>query len=267
MSNCGHKNPWWDEEAGFFGEFYVRGDNSHDGHLAARKLSLVERTSAEVDGVCRLLHLGERKRVLDVPCGYGRHSIELARRGHSVVGVDLNPVLLDRACREIRPGAPAPVFERQNMLTLGYREEFDAVINMFFSFGFFETDEENLLALRNFLLALKPEGKFLMHTDVNISRIRNGKYRSHEVRDLVGGGQLRINERYVETTRRLEGTWTISDVEGDRSRSYSVRVFDAPEFIQMCIDVGFSGCQAYGSWDGTQYSGNAEEIIFVATKR
>lgn len=266
MTNLLPEAPWWNEAAGFFGDFYIRGDNSEEGHLAAFTLSLFERTILEVDGVVRLLDLTGGRRVLDIPCGYGRHSIELARRGHCVTGADLNAVHLARANEDAETQGVSVKFERQNMLSLGYREEFDAVINMFYSFGFFGTDDENLDVLRNFYQALVPGGKFLMHTDVNVPRIRAGGYKTHEVRNLVGGGRLRIDERFDEVTRRIEGQWTIEQGAIHSSRTYSVRVYEALEFVQMCLDVGFVSCSAMGDWNGTPYSADAEEIIFVAQK-
>ncbi|HEV8247148.1 MAG TPA: class I SAM-dependent methyltransferase, partial [Polyangiaceae bacterium] len=56
-----------------------------------------EQTRAEVDALERELGLSEPRRILDVPCGAGRHSLELARRGHRVTGVDFNPKVLDAA--------------------------------------------------------------------------------------------------------------------------------------------------------------------------
>jgi hypothetical protein len=137
---------------------------------------------------------------------------------------------------------------------------------MFYSFGFFETDDENFAVLRNFFNALNASGKFLMHTDVNIPRIRNGKYKSHEVRTLDGGGHLTINEHFNEITRRIEGTWTISEGADTRSKHYSVRVYEAFEFVEMCLEAGFKHCTAWGGWNGELYSDASEEIVFVARK-
>lgn len=266
MTSLVPEAPWWDEAAGFFGDFYIQGDNSQEGHLAAHRLSLPERTLVEVDGVIRLLDLTRCRRVLDIPCGYGRHSIELARRGHIVTGADLNAVHLDRAREDAERQGVTVTFERRNMLTLAYQEEFDAVINMFYSFGFFGTDDENLTVLRSFYQALLPGGRFLMHTDVNLPRVRNGVYKTHEVRNLVGGGRLWIDERFDETTRRIEGRWMIERGPTKSSKSYSVRVYEVPEFVQMCLDVGFASCSAMGDWNGNPYSHDAEDVIFVARK-
>jgi hypothetical protein len=137
---------------------------------------------------------------------------------------------------------------------------------MFYSFGFFGTDDENLDVLRSFYQALLPGGKFLMHTDVNVPRVRSGGYKTQEVRNLVGGGRLWIDERFDEATCRIEGQWIIEHGSTKSSRSYSVRVYEVPEFVQMCLDIGFASCSALGDWNGKPYNAEAEEVIFVAQK-
>ena len=257
---------WWDERAGFFGEFYMRGDHSVEGHLAARLQRVEERTKAEIEGIVHLLDMARPQRVLDVPCGYGRHAICLALRGHDVVGVDINEAHLSLARVKAIEQEVHPIFVKQNMLTISYRSEFDAVINMFYSFGFFETDAENLAVLENFFSALKPGGKFLMHTDVNIPRILDGRYKTDETRRLVDGSSLRISERYNEYSKRIEGAWTIESGSSTSTKPYSVRVYEESEFRDMCFQVGFVACDSYGGWDGQPYSRDSEEIIFVAKR-
>jgi SAM-dependent methyltransferase len=258
-------NSWWNETSGFFGDFYMRGDDSVEGFLANRKLTLYERTNTEVDGVVQLLDLKVTSRLLDVPCGYGRHSISLAKLGFDIVGFDLNKDHLVAARSKAQQEKVNMRFEQGNMLNLSYSGEFDAVINMFYSFGFFDSDEENLQVLRNFRRALKPKGKFLMHTDVNIPRIVNGTYKTNEIRSLDTGGILRIKEEFDSIKKRINGTWLIEHNNQCVERSYSVRVYEAEEFRRMCLSVGFSNCDLFGGWDGTAYSeGESEEIIFVA---
>ncbi|MDO8538091.1 MAG: class I SAM-dependent methyltransferase, partial [archaeon] len=136
------KKYWWSKEYGFFGSFYIEGDNSLDGYLQSKKQSLEERTSTEVKGIINLLKLKVRDKILDIPCGYGRHSIELAKQGFNVVGVDINSVHLKQAKKNANNSNLDIIFEEKNMLNLKYQNEFDAVINMFYSFGFFEKDKE-----------------------------------------------------------------------------------------------------------------------------
>ncbi len=258
---------WWEEEYGFFGEFYIKGDNSREGHLSEVPYSLRERTLRETMGIINLLDLVGNERILDVPCGYGRHSIELSKRGFIIVGSDLNSVHLNRAVKEAENQNLQIIFRKENMLELNYKNKFDAVINMFYSFGFFETDEENMLVLKNFYRALKFGGKFLMHTDVNIQRTITGKYKEHELRNLLSGDKLRITDHFNFSTKRIGGKWTITESDKQTvQKNYSVRVYEKDEFVKMCLEVGFRKCEAYSSWKGEPYSEDSEEIMFVAIK-
>ncbi len=72
----------------FFNANYIRGDNSEEGFTDDYR-TLEQRTKDEVNGVMNILNLSTGAKLLDVPCGYGRHSIELAFRGQDVTGVDI----------------------------------------------------------------------------------------------------------------------------------------------------------------------------------
>src|SRR3989338_8651260 len=175
------ENAWWSEEYGFFGKHYLEGDNSREGYLIGQE------------------------RILDVPSGYGRHSIALAKKGFNITGVELNAVHLSEAIRNAEVAQVSPDFVKGNMIDISQREEFDAVINMFYSFGFFETDEENKRVLANFFNALKKGGKFLFHTDVNVPRVLAGKYKEDETRNLASGNTLRIIDKYNPRKKKLFG--------------------------------------------------------------
>jgi len=258
---------WFGEDYGFFGEFYLEGDNSREGYLISQKQSLIERTQTEVDGAVRLLDLRVGQNVLDIPCGYGRHSIELAKKGFRVLGSDLNSVHLERAQAYAAEKGVDVIWKQEDMIEISYFQEFDAVINMFYSFGFFETDEENEMVLRNFFRALKPGGKFLFHTDVNIPRVLSGKYKEDETRRLVSGKSLRIIDKYNPEDKRMYGSWIIKDKHGrEVRRDYSIRVYTEEEFVTMCEGVGFRHFQSYGDWNRTPYTKDSEDMIIVAKK-
>jgi ubiquinone/menaquinone biosynthesis C-methylase UbiE len=258
------KIQWWEPEAEFFGDFYLKGDNSKQGYLIEAKQTLAERTKTEVGGVIKLLQIPKGSKILDCPCGYGRHSIELANQGFDVTGVDINSVHLQRAIQNVREQQKNLDFRTGNMLDLNFNS--DAVINMFYSFGFFETDLENDAVLSNFYKSLKPGGKFLMHTDVNIPRIIAGKYREDETRDLESGGSLRIIDKYNSETKRIDGSWIIEKNGQIEKKDYSVRVYSKVEFEEMCLKDGFKSVVTYSNWNGDSYSEDSEDMIVVATK-
>lgn len=264
--NQDSKTPWWSEEYGFFGSFYMEGDASKEGYLIEKKQSLDDRTKAEVNGVIKLTGIKGNTRILDCPCGYGRHSIELAKRGFGVVGSDINSAHLQKAIEDAQKSSLSIVFNKESMIDLEYNSEFDAVINMFYSFGFFDTDEDNEKTLNNFYEALKPGGKFLMHTDVNVPRIINGKYKEDEERNLTTGKTLRVIDSYNPTTKRIEGSWIINDDTNKEKKDYSVRVYTKDEFEGLCKKIGFSSVITYSDWGGSAYSEDAEDMIVVAMK-
>jgi len=263
---------WWQEEYGFFGEFYLEGDNSVEGYLINKKQNLAERTVEEVNGIINVLGWKDQpatgKTVIDLPCGYGRHSIGLAKRGYTVTGVDINSVHLGRATERAKnENVTGVTFVKQSMTDISYDNQFDAAINMFYSFGFFDTDEENDKVLANFYKALKPGGKFLMHTDVNIPRVISGKYREDETRNLTTGKELRIIDKYDTQTKRIEGVWIIKNAEGKEiRRDYSVRVYTKEEFTDMCYKAGFTKVEVFGDWDRRPYGDDEEDMMVVATK-
>ncbi|MFZ4648734.1 MAG: SAM-dependent methyltransferase [Patescibacteria group bacterium] len=264
--NQDSKTPWWSEEYGFFGSFYMEGDASKEGYLVEKKQSLEDRTKTEVNGLIKLIGIKNDARILDCPCGYGRHSIELAKHGFRVVGSDINSTHLQKATEDSKKNSLSIVFNKESMIDLEYKSEFDAVINMFYSFGFFDSDKENEETLKNFYKALKSGGKFLMHTDVNIPRILNGKYKEDEKRNLTTGKTLRVIDSYNPTTKRIEGSWIINDDTNQEKKDYSVRVYTKEEFEGLCKKIGFSSVITYSDWNGSAYSENAEDMIVVATK-
>ena len=119
-------DPDWFED--FFDEDYLR--------FAADRYP-AEATAAEVEFLIEALALGPGTRVLDLACGHGRHSVELARHGCAVTGVDLSePSLALAAARAAEAGVDLRL-ERADMRRIAFDAEFDAVINMFTAFGYF----------------------------------------------------------------------------------------------------------------------------------
>lgn len=255
---------WWHEEGGFFGDLYLRADDSlqtffEGGH------SLDTRTAQEADGVIRLCGLERGDRVVDCPCGYGRHSIELARRGLRVTGVDINHRFLDMARQRAEAAAVPAAFLHADMRQLPPLEPADAVINMFYSFGFF-TPEEDVEVLRGFHRCLRPGGRFLMHTMITVPALESGRVPAEERRPLAGGGTLVARRRLVPETMREEGQWAVIDTDGTERTTapYDVRIYRADEFAELCRGVGFTDVALYGDWDGRPYADDSPYLIALA---
>jgi SAM-dependent methyltransferase len=127
--------------------------------LDIKDMSWVEHTREEVDFVVAALGLRGGERVLDLACGFGRHSLELARRGFSVVGVDVTDAYVEDARASARAEGLRAEFVRASALDVRYREEFDVVLNMCDgAIGYFATEEENLALFDVVAAALRPGG-------------------------------------------------------------------------------------------------------------
>lgn len=109
----------------------------------------------------KVLRLKKGSRVLDIPCGTGRHALRLARKGASVLGVDITQEYLREARRK---GACVPNarFVRGDMRRVPLEAEFDAAINLWTSFGYFADPADDLKTLKGIARALKPGGLFLI---------------------------------------------------------------------------------------------------------
>jgi len=143
-------DPDWFE--GFFDAEYLR--------FAVDRFP-AEETAAEVDLLVAALELDPAARVLDLACGHGRHSVELARRGFAVTGADLSAPSLELAAARAAEAGVEVRFERADMRRIAYEAEFDAVINMFTAFGYFD-DAENRAVVERVAAALAPGGAFLI---------------------------------------------------------------------------------------------------------
>ena len=139
---------WWDE---IFEESFLR--------LAPE--STPSRTQREVSFLVGSLAPVEGARLLDVGCGIGRHALELAARGMSVVGIDKSRVFLERALRSATERNLDVEFLLGDMRELSFEMEFDGVYCIETTFGYFD-EPTNFEVLRRMVAALKPGARLLI---------------------------------------------------------------------------------------------------------
>ncbi|HEU4706881.1 MAG TPA: methyltransferase domain-containing protein [Solirubrobacterales bacterium] len=127
------------------------------------EMAWTERTGSEIDRALTMLRPEGGERILDLACGTGRHSLELVRRGFSVVGVEIGAELVEIARRDAEAQGLDAEFVEGDLRELDYDGEFDIVLNLNDgAVGYFETDEENHRTFEVISRALKPGGRNLV---------------------------------------------------------------------------------------------------------
>ncbi|HEY0303818.1 MAG TPA: methyltransferase domain-containing protein [Longimicrobiales bacterium] len=213
----------------------------------------------EVAGMLELMQIPLGARILDVPCGWGRHAALFAEQGYDVIGADLSFDLLRRA--GAGPRYVAADVRRQPFAD----SSFDVVINVFTSLGLFLDDAEDLAALREAHRLLKDGGRFLlesMHRDDVVA-----DYAERDRWTLPDGTEVRVRRRFDAVAgvshERLQ--WRKGD-QGGR-KQHALRLRTATEIDTLLRAAGFTDIEYFGDWDGRPFSHRDASLIAVAAKR
>lgn len=244
--------PWWKD---YFDRDFV--------HLY-RPFLTPERTRGEVAGIVEMLDLPSGARVLDLACGWGRHSVALARAGFAVTGLDLSETLLRVARRRAERAGVSVDWVRGDMRELPWTAEFDAVLSLFSSLGYFVSDEEDLRVLRAAREALRPGGFFLLET----------MHRDH----IVGGyadrdwweaddGTLVWVEREFDAVEGVSREW-LRWRRGDRSgeKFHELRVRTATEWDGLLRRAELEPVDWYGDWEFAPFTHTSADLIVVCRR-
>jgi SAM-dependent methyltransferase len=224
-----------------------------------------ERTRAEVEFMISALELQPGARVLDIPCGEGRHSIELAKRGFRVTGLDFNPNAIAAAMKRAAEAGVEPFFMTLDMRELDASEEYDAVVCFFTSFGYF-SDDENLDFARRVARALRPEGRFLL--DLHIAESVYPIFREREWSWVSKEPPMRVlEERRLDLdSGRMESTWTFIGEGETVSRWTSLRLYSYRELQSLLKEAGFSRLQSFETGKMEPFRMGSSRLSVLAIK-
>lgn len=243
---------WWD---GYFDRDFVR---------IYRDFLTPERTLREVGGILEMLGLPEGARVLDLACGWGRHSVELARAGHRVTGLDLSPTLLARARKRAAAAGVEVEWVRGDMREPGRAGEFDAVLSLYSSLGYFLSDEEDLHVLRSARDALRPGGVFLLET-MHRDHVVCG-FADRDWWETADGATVWVERDFdaVEGVSREWLRWRRGEEAGEKF--HALRIRSATEWDALLREAGLQPTDWYGDWDLAPFVHTSETLIVVARR-
>ncbi|MFI5346871.1 MAG: class I SAM-dependent methyltransferase [Elusimicrobiota bacterium] len=222
---------------------------------------------AQIDGVERFLGLEPRSRVLDLGCGSGRRTLELARRGHRVLGIDPD----ERALTEARAAAKSERlnvhFIKSDPRKISYRAEFDAVVSLDGAFGQLPTDRDDERALDCVRKALKPGAKLLIDVLNKEWLMRHFEPNFWENGEDGRGAVVLDQIAFDFQKGRLDNKRTIVSGDGKRTPSFlSVRIYALTELMAQTERAGLEYRQCWGGFDGAAYGMDSPRLIALAER-
>ncbi len=216
----------------------------------------------EAQAALDLLEQEPGARILDCPCGYGRHMDILRPLFPDIVGLDLDRDNLLRALRN----APEALVARGDMRRLPFNNNtFDAVLHLFNSFGYFD-DEENERLLAEFARVMKLQGGIcidIANPQPLIDLIREKSRTQVAVHDLV----LTEDWDYDEKTRRIHNESLFEVGERRELRCYDLRLYEIEELEAMIQNVGLKPCRVLGDFDGEEFAKEESSRIIMEARK
>ncbi|HYX34572.1 MAG TPA: class I SAM-dependent methyltransferase [Oligoflexus sp.] len=217
----------------------------------------------EVEGFLRLIKPKDCSSILDLPCGVGRHSIPLARRGFDVTGVDITQEFLSEAQRKADVQGVRLSLQQGDMRFFRSQIAFDLVINLHTSFGYFVNREDDDRVLRNLYSLLKPRGKLLMDLMSWEIFVRNFKTKMER---QLPDGSLETFEYQAGEDNWFECKWTQSGHGRTFEAKSGIRLYSHDELSRLLYAAGFSSLRLYGDFEGKAYDMKSGHLIVVAEK-
>jgi SAM-dependent methyltransferase len=246
--------PWFET---FFGPDYFE---------IYRDFLTPERTASEVDGVVEMLGLSPGARVLDLACGHGRHAIPLAERGFVVTGYDLSEEFLGRARAEAEARGVHVRWRQGDMRELPFHAEFDAVVNLFTSFGYFSDEKDDLAALRRVRAALAPGGHFLIETLHREGLER--RFQPHIEYTTSEGAQVERDYNWDLAHDVMKDRVRLTRPDGSTAEyETAFRLRPRNAWVDLLERAGFGTITMTGGLDGNALTPTSRRLAIVCTPR
>lgn len=218
-------------------------------------------TLKQVEFIIKELSLKKDFKVLDLGCGIGRHIIELGKRGIIGVGIDFNENFIEIANR-LKGDLSNVEFIKMDMRKIEYNEEFDGVISMWTSFGYF-SDEENLDLLKRVNKALKKGKRFLLDIENIFYMLKNLPKERWEKEDdyyILERNELNILNSRLKTERVI--------IRKDAIKSYIriYRIFTLKEIEEYMKFANLKIIKIFGGYEFEEYSNQSKRLIVISEK-
>jgi SAM-dependent methyltransferase len=227
---------------------------------------LLDVAPEQVEAVLVLAGVEPGAMILDLPCGVGRHSLELARRGFRVTGVDRTAAYLQIARDRAAAAGLDLELIQADMREFVRPEAFDAALNLFTSFGYFDNPAEDRRVAENLCRSLKPGGVLVM--EMMGKEVLARIFAPRDWQELPDGSFYLQERQVARDWTWMENRWILVRPDGRRYEyAVSHRIYDGAGLRALLLDVGFAEIALYGDLAGEPYDTKAKRLVAVAHKR
>jgi SAM-dependent methyltransferase len=248
------KGPEMDKRQEWFGEWF----NSPYYHILYKDRG-TEEAKGFIDNLSSYLEFKPTDKIMDLACGKGRHAIYLNKKGFEVEGIDLS----EKNIQEARKFAHEKLRFFVHDMRKPYKEnKFDFVLNMFTSFGYFETQEENSQVIHTVFNSLKSGGKFLLDF-LNPYKVINNLQAS-EVK-IVNGIKFEIHKSFKDGF--IQKDIRFNDQDKAWHFNEKVKAIRQSEFLDYFEEASFKLLKVFGDYSLNNYEKeDSERMIFLLEK-
>ncbi|MEW6506908.1 MAG: class I SAM-dependent methyltransferase [Bacteroidota bacterium] len=208
------------------------------------------------------IDLNKNHLLLDAACGNGRHLNYLLSLGYHTVGFDLSfPFLIQAKNNSLKYGFN-PLLIQADIRNIFFKNKFDAVLNLFTSFGYFTSDEENFSFAKNALSFLKKDGFFIL----------DYLNKDYLIKNLIPSSQREVNGYKVKESREINNERVIKKIEitkGEQSKCFyeSVKLYSMDFILEHFFRFGYSLISLFGNYNGNQFNNNISERLIAIFKK
>lgn len=225
-----------------------------------------------------IANLKAGSKVLDAGCGLGRISVELAALGLDVTGVDIIQTELDAARESADAEGVSLTLINQDLRSFHVPNQFDCAINLYTSFGYCDTIEEDMQILSNIAESLKKGGTFILECTSRETAILYWT----PGEEFERAGYRVVTHFEVEGAwEGLRSQWTLYPLQGTNTASlrgapatkqsvidhtFIQRLYPAAFLRDKLLELGFSKAEVFGDFDKSPYDEHARTMVIVGTK-
>ncbi|MBI3573106.1 MAG: class I SAM-dependent methyltransferase [Candidatus Kerfeldbacteria bacterium] len=218
---------WYSPDSGIWNERYM--SEKKDVLTRGRNNQELRIIIANLPRHCRT--------ILDAPCGYGRISNLLASKNYQLVGIDINKYFIRIAQQDATQRRNSVRYLVGNILTKQINKKFDAVLNIFTSIGYLETEEKNELLIKKLCNYVKPGGRLIIETMNPIAMFRRYEERSNKV---TNDGKVFSFRRYYDY-KTATMTTRVRETRSKKlkfSGAHIIRLYFPHELVEICNKYG-----------------------------